>query len=65
MSGNEIVITTLEGQEEANRIFWASLTPLKRLELHYKMISHIYHDEMIKNTVFGDRTIVFDEQNSH
>lgn len=65
MNGKEIVFTTLEGQEEANRIYWSSLTPVRRLELHYKMISQIYHDEMIKNKASCDRTIVFDEQNSH
>jgi hypothetical protein len=33
--------------------------------LHYTLISHLYHDEMLRNKVSVDRTIVFDEQNSH
>lgn len=46
--GKEIVISSLEEQEEANYLYWLSLTPVQRFELHYKMISIIYKDALMK-----------------
>ena len=45
---NTITISTLQGQEEANYLYWLSLTPEKRLELHYNMITHFFADELKK-----------------
>ncbi len=47
-SYNTITISTLQGQEEANYLYWLSLTPEKRLELHYKMVTHFFADELKK-----------------
>ena len=47
-SYNTITISTLQGQEEANYLYWLSLTPEKGLELHYKMITHFFADELKK-----------------
>jgi len=42
----EIIISSLDEQEEANYMYWLSLTPLQRLELHYKMASAFWHDSL-------------------
>jgi hypothetical protein len=41
-----ITISTLADQEEANYRYWLKLTPEKRLELHYMLISEIYLKEL-------------------
>jgi hypothetical protein len=61
MDQNKITFTTLEGMEEDNRRYWASLSPAERLALHYKMISRIFHDEILKNKASCERIIIFDE----
>ncbi|MFA4853003.1 MAG: hypothetical protein WC868_04530 [Bacteroidales bacterium] len=59
-SQTNISISTLKGQEEANYIYWLSLTPEKRFELHYKMITHFFSDELKKNRS-DNNTISFSE----
>jgi hypothetical protein len=47
-SNNEIIVSSLKDQEEANYRYWLSLSPEKRFELHYKMITHFFADELKK-----------------
>jgi hypothetical protein len=56
---NTITISTLQGQEEANYIYWLSLTPEKRFELHYNLISHFFADELKKKR--NSNRIIFSE----
>ena len=44
----EIIISSPEAQEEANYLYWLSLTPLQRLELHFKMASAFWHEALLK-----------------
>lgn len=55
---SEIIISTLEEQEEANYLYWLSLTPTQRLELHYKMITAIYKDTLMKK-IKNNQKIIF------
>ncbi len=55
--GKEIVLSSLEAQEEANYTYWLSLSPEQRLALHYKMITTIYKDELNKKR--KNKTIKF------
>lgn len=39
-----ITISSFKEQEDDNYRFWAHLTPKQRIELHYLMISYLFHD---------------------
>jgi len=56
-SNDEIIISSLEGQEEANYLYWLSLSPVQRLELHYKMITGFYSDALMKKKSRNDKKI--------
>lgn len=58
-SQNNICISTLKGQEEANYIYWLSLTPEERFELHYTMIIRFFSDEIEKNKKIKNDKIIF------
>ena len=54
----EIIISSLEEQEEANYLYWLSLSPVQRLELHFKMITTIYKDALMKKNRNDKKTII-------
>ncbi len=56
-----IVISSVKEQEESNYNYWLSLTPIQRLEAHYKLITALYKDELKKNKDTYDKTIIIDE----
>ncbi|MDD3876506.1 MAG: hypothetical protein PHT69_07775 [Bacteroidales bacterium] len=49
--GRDIIISSPEVQEEANYLYWLSLTPRQRLELHYKMASVFWQDALLKKKI--------------
>ena len=58
-SNNEIIVSSLNEQEEANYLYWLSLSPEQRFELHYKMITHFFADEIAKNKKRKNNKITF------
>lgn len=56
-----ITFSDFESQEEENYIFWRSLTPRQRLELHHLMIEAIYQDKTGQSSIDNSKNIVFTE----
>jgi hypothetical protein len=54
------VISSTQGQDEDNYRFWASLSPKQRLELHYRMITRIYSNELKESRPYNEQPIHFD-----
>lgn len=40
----------MKEQEKSNYIFWRSLTPSQRLELHQMIIDSLYHEELTEDS---------------
>jgi hypothetical protein len=57
---NTIILSSLKEQEEANYIYWLSLTPEKRFELHYNLVTHFFSDEIKKNKNSNNNIIYFE-----
>jgi hypothetical protein len=57
---SEIILSTLQKQEEANYIYWLSLTPEERFELHYILITQFFSDTIKKNIKSTNNTIHFE-----
>lgn len=56
----EIIVSSIQEQEEDNYMYWASLSPEQRLELHHHMISRIYSKELKKSRPYNEQPIIFD-----
>jgi len=56
-----ITFSDFKGQEEENYMFWRSLTPRQRLELHFLMVKAIYPHELEKSSDIDLKDIVFTE----
>lgn len=56
-----ITFSDFKGQEEENYIFWRSLTPRQRLELHYLMIEAMYQNTTGQSNNDNSKNIIFTE----
>ena len=59
-SFRKVEISSMKEQEEANYLFWLSITPEQRLELHYEMISQYFKVQLNKSRKTVWNKIIFD-----
>jgi uncharacterized protein (UPF0262 family) len=62
MVKKNITFSSTEEQEESNYRYWLSLTPLQRLELHFRLLNQLYSEEIKKNRNRRYKTIIFDSK---
>jgi hypothetical protein len=55
-----IIVSSIQEQEDDNYMYWASLSPEQRLELHHHMISRIYSNELKESRPYNEQPIHFD-----
>jgi uncharacterized protein (UPF0262 family) len=60
LTTGKVVISSTKEQDEDNYRYWASLSPKQRLELHYRMITHIYSKELKESRPYNEQPIIFD-----
>lgn len=59
--GSKLTFSDFKGQEESNYLFWRSLTPRQRLELHVLMIEEMYPNDIEKSNDADQYDIIFTE----
>lgn len=59
-SEKKIMVSSIQEQDENNYMYWASLSPEQRLEVHYQMITRIYSNELKKSKPYNDLPICSD-----